>query len=174
MEPPGFEYLHTVSAISVTFAVTAALLTAVRQIKGGELSPADVHLVTTFMSAGFVACITALLPELFTLLTLSGRNLWVVASIVAALLHAAVIGRVQWERYKLSMHRAPPLVMLGFAGHWVTVLMLASNAVIQAQGIGLYAAAVTLSLGISMWLFVHRMGTLSRGQSDGDWDLRTK
>ena len=62
----------------------------------------DVHLLTTFMSAGFVECIAAVLPPAVNLFGMTDHALWTVASGCAALLYAVTIGRTQWERSKAS------------------------------------------------------------------------
>ena len=173
MELHGAEYLYNLSILAITFATVSALVTIVRQIKGGSLSMVDVHLLTTFMTAGFVQCIAAVLPPAFSLFGLSDRALWTIASGAAALLYAGTIARIQWERSKFSKKGFGPLVLVAFAGLWVSNLILIVNAVVPSvQGIGLYAGAITLSLGPSMWSFVRRIGTLGSHHSHGDWDLR--
>jgi hypothetical protein len=86
-----------------------------------------------------------------------------------------VIARIQWERSRLSTRRMPRMVMLGFAGHWLVALLLTANAVVaEVQSAAIYGAAITLSLAISMWLFVRRIGTLRAGNSVLDEDLMAK
>ena len=173
MELPGATYLYNLSILAITFAALSVLLTVVRQIIGGKLSGVDIHLVTTFVSAGFGQAIAAVLPPAVDLFGLAGPTLWAVASGTAAILSAAVIGRIQWERSKFATEGPEPLVVVSFVGLWLSVLMLGANALIPAiQGVGLHAAAVTLSLGAVMWAFVRRIASLGGDNAGGDWDLK--
>ena len=173
MELSGADHLHTLSILTITFATLSVLVAIVRQIKGGQLSMVDVHLLTTFVSAGFAQCLAAILPSAVALLGLSGRALWGVASGVAALLFAAVLIRIQWERRKFATLGLGSLVVVAFVGLWLSVLILIVNALVTSiQGIGLHAAAITLSFGTVMWSFVRRLASLGSQSSDGDWDLR--
>jgi hypothetical protein len=173
MDPAALGYLQNVAELSVTFAAVTILLPVVRQIKGGRLSAADIHLLMTFMTAGFVTALTALLPGMVGLLTIGGGTLWMIASGGAALLHGVAIVRIQMERRQLSMDRAPSMVIVGFASYWLAIVTFALNALpLPVQGVGPHSLAVTLCLGTSMWLFVRRIGTLRSGRSDEDWNLR--
>ena len=173
MELPGADHLYTLSILTITFATLSALVTVVRQIKGGQLSMVDVHLLTTFVSAGFAQCLAAILPSAVALLGLSGRALWGVSSGVAALFFAVVLIRIQWERSRFATLGLGSLVVVAFIGLWVSVLMLIANALVTSiQGVGLHAAAITLSLGTVMWSFVRRLASLASQSSEADWDLR--
>jgi hypothetical protein len=172
MDTDGAEYLYNLSILAVTFSATSTLVTVVRQIKGGSLSVADVHLLTTFMSAGFVACITAVLPGVFNLIDLSEESVWATSSGLAAVLWVAVLTRVVWERSRLAGQKIAPLVKLGFTAYGLAVLLLIVNAAVpELRGVGSYAAAITLSLGTTMWLFVRRIAILGRHTTREDWDL---
>jgi cytochrome c oxidase subunit IV len=116
MELPGSTYLFNLSLLAITFAAVSVLVMLVRQTMGGKLSKIDVHLVTTFVSLGFVQAISAVLPPAADLFGLSDRVLWAVASGPAALLLAAVFAHIQWERSKLTTERLAPLVVFAFAG----------------------------------------------------------
>ena len=173
MELSGSTYLFNLSLLAITFAAVSVLVMLVRQTMGGKLSKVDVHLVTTFVSLGFVQAISAVLPPAVDLFGLSDWVLWAVASGPAALLLAAVFAHIQWERSKLTTERLAPLVVFAFAGQWLAVLILAANAVVPAmQGVGPHAAAVTLSLGTAMWAFVRRIASLGGDKPSEDWDLK--
>jgi hypothetical protein len=46
-------------------------------------------------------------------------------------------------------------------GLWLIVATLLSNAAIPGvQGVGLFAAAMTALLALTMWIFVRKIGTL--------------
>jgi hypothetical protein len=173
MELQGADHLYTLSILAITFATVSALVTVVRQIKGGLLSMADVHLLTTFISAGFGLSVIGMLPPTASLLGLSGRALWGVASGTAALILAGVIIRTQWERRSFTAMKSGFLATVTFVGLWIAVLILVVNALVPSiQGTGLHAAAVTLALGTVMWSFLRRLASLGGNRSDGDWDLK--
>jgi len=172
MELAGSEYLYNLSLLALTFSALSVLVTVVRQINGGPLSAVDVYLVTTFTSAGFGQCFAAVLPPVVGLFGLTGQALWAVASGIAAILSAAVIARIQWERRKTEMGSLGSSLLVVFVALWLSVLILTVNAFVPAvQGIGLHAAAVTLSLGTVMWSFVRRIACLGGQRPRGEWDL---
>jgi hypothetical protein len=173
MDIPGVEYLYTLSIISVTFASLSALVAAIRQIKGGRLSMADVHFVTGFVSAGFAQSLAAILPPAIGLFSLSDRALWAFASGGAALLFAVVVFRIQSEQHKLATQGLRSSVIAAFVGLWLSVLTLIANAIVPSvQGVGLHAAAITLSVATVMWFFVRLLASLGGESPTGDWDLR--
>jgi hypothetical protein len=173
MELHGSTHLFNLSLLAITFAAVSVLVMLVRQTMGGKLSKVDVHLVTTFVSLGFVQAIIAVLPPTVDLLGLSGRALWATASGVSAVLLAAVWINIQWERAKFTMGRKSPVVVLRFALQWFAVMILAINAVIPTvQGVGLHSAAVMISLGTAMWAFVSRIASLGGDKPNEDWDLK--
>lgn len=173
MDLHGAEHLYTLSLLAITFATVSAFVTIVRQIKGGQLSVADVHLLTTYVSIGFAQCIAAMLPSAFSLLGLNGQPLWLLASGGSALIFIFVIIRIQWERRKLATGGLSALAIATFAGMWIVVLILTVNALaVSIQGVGLHAAAIILSLAIVMWSFLRKLISICSDRSDGDWDLK--
>jgi hypothetical protein len=172
MELPGAEYLYNLSILAVTFATVSALVTVVRQISGGSLTKVDIHLLTTFLSAGFAISIAAILPSLVNLFGLTLQVVWPVVSGMAAVLFAVLIARIQRERRMFAAMGLAPVSIVAFGGLWISVVILVINAApTPIQGIAPYAAAITLSLATVMWSFVHRIASLSRGDGRGDWDL---
>jgi hypothetical protein len=56
-----------------------------------------------------------------------------------------------------------------FAGLWLSVLILVANALVPTiQGVGPHAGAVTLALGMVMWAFVRRIGSLGDSKLNQD------
>ena len=173
MELHGSAHVFNLSLLAITFAAVSVLVMLVRQTMGGKLSNVDVHLVTTFVSLGFAQAIIAVLPPAADLLGLGGRPLWAVASGLSALMLAGVFAHIQWERAKFTTGSKNPLVVLAFSLQWLSVLVLLVNAVFPAiQGVGLHAAAVTLSLATAMWAFVRRIASLGGDHAGEDWDLK--
>jgi hypothetical protein len=172
MEAPASEYFYTLSILAISFAVASALVTAVRQIAGGSLSQIDIHLLTTFMSAGFVLCIAAMLPSAIGLFHVDEAPLWTIASIAAALATAAVIVRTQWQRRRLAALGLGRQTFIIFAALWLSVAMLGVNAIVLSlQGVALYAGAITLCLATVMWAFVRRIASLGDIEAQRDWHL---
>src|SRR5436189_7588 len=98
MELHGEVYLFNLSLLAITFTAVSALVMLLRQTMGGKLSNFDVYLLVTYISLGFVIVVGCLLPPLLTLFSPSPAILWLVASLVAALLLAsAVFSALRWR-----------------------------------------------------------------------------
>jgi hypothetical protein len=55
--------------------------------------------------------------------------------------------------------------------HWIDIVLMLTNALVPVvQGVGLYAAGLTLSLASVMWAFVRRVSSLLGEKPGGDWD----
>lgn len=172
MELHGSTHLFNLSLLAITFAAVSVLVMLVRQTMGGKLSKVDVHLVTTFVSLGFVQSIIAIMPPTIDLLGLSGSALWIVSSGLSSILLAIVWANIQRERAKFTTGKKSLVVKIRFALQWIAVIILATNAFAPViQGVGLHAAAVTLSLATAMWAFVGRIASLGGDQPHEDWDL---
>ena len=171
MDLPGEAYLFNLSILSITVAVVSALVMLVRQTMGGKLSNFDIFLIEAFVSWGFVVAGAAILPPLVSLFDPPPAILWATASGLAAVLLAAVVASIIVTRRRVSSEPMSALNVLTLAGHWIVVLLLAVNALVpQVQGIGLFAAALTLSMGLIMWAFVRRIASLLGETPSEDWD----
>jgi hypothetical protein len=171
MELPGTTYLFNLSLISITFTAVSALVMLVRQTMGGKLSNFDVYLITSYISFGFVLSLMAILPPLVSLYELSPALHWAIASGLAAILHAAVLGKIMKLRRAVSPEPWPSGVKLAFAIHGFALLLLIFNAVPTPwQGAHLFATSVTIAVADSLWSFVRRIASLLGDKPGEDWD----
>lgn len=173
MELHGEVYLFNLSLLALTFAAVSALVMLLRQTMGGKLSNFDVYLIATYVSLGFVIAAGALLPPLVALFEPSPRVLWAVSSGIAAVLLAGVMIIVIASRRKASAEPLSQAVAIIFAVHFLDAAILALNAVVPGlQGVGPFAAALTLSFFVLMLAFVRRIRSLLGDKPGEDWDPR--
>ena len=100
MELPGEVYLFNLSILAITFSAVSALVMLLRQTMGGRLSNFDLHLITAYVSGGFVVALNAILPPLLSLAEPSPAALWGVASgLAAAFLTLFVVGLIKKRRH---------------------------------------------------------------------------
>jgi hypothetical protein len=171
MELPGTAYLFNLSLISITFTAVSALVMLVRQTMGGKLSNFDVYLITSYISFGFVLSLMAILPPLVSLYEFSPAVHWAIASGLAAILHATVLGKIMKLRRAVSPEPWPFGVKLAFSIHGFTLLLLIFNAVPTPwQGAHLFATSVTIAVADILWSFVRRIASLFGDKPGEDWD----
>ncbi len=171
MEMPGETYLFNLSIIAVTVTAVSALVMLLRQTMGGKVSNFDIHLITSYVSVGFVVAINAILPPLVALGDPEPPVLWAVASGLAAIFLALVIGTMIKRRRRSVGAGAPFMVRLDWTLQATAILLLVVNAIVPAvQGVLLFAAALTFSLGVLMWSFVRRIASLLGDKPSEDWD----
>ena len=168
MDLPGESYLFNLSLVAMTFATVSALVMLIRQSLGGGLSKFDIHLLTTYISDGFVLSLIALLPPLVSFFMFPLSLVWTISSCLAVLLFLPVVVSVARRRRRASPNPAPLAVKASFAAHGLAILVFLINAVVLPwQGIHLFAAALTFSLAIVMWMFARRIASLF-GESKQD------
>ena len=166
MELPGTAYLFNLSLISITFTAVSALVMLVRQTMGGKLSNFDVYLITSYISFGFVLSLT-----LVSLYEFSPAVHWAIASGLAAILHATVLGKIMKLRRAVSPEPWPFGVKLAFAIHGFTLFLLVFNAVPTPwQGAHIFATSVTIAVADILWSFVRRIASLLGDKPGEDWD----
>ena len=170
-ELPGAIYLFNLSLLAVTFAVVSALVMLVRQTMGGRLTNFDVYLITSYVSFGFVIAFNAILPPLVFLFDPSPVVLWAIASGLAAVLHGGVLANNVKLRRRVSKEPMSWAVAGSFSTHGVVAAVLAINALVPpVQGVGPFAAALTVALAIMLWTFVRRISSLLGDKAGDDWD----
>jgi len=171
MELPGEAYLFNMSLLAMTFAAVSALVMLIRQSLGGDLSKFDIHLITTYISYGFVLSLIALLPPLVSFFMLPMNVVWTVSSCLAVLIFLPVLVSVMRRRRSASAKPAPVAVRISFVAHGAANLLFVVNAFVQPwQGIHLYAAALTLSIATAMWMFTRRIASLFGKMQTGGFD----
>lgn len=170
-ELPGAIYLFNLSLLAVTFAVVSALVMLVRQSMGGRLTNFDVYLISSYVSFGFVIAFNAILPPLIFLFEPPPVVLWAIGSGLAAVLHASVLANALKLRRRVSKEPMSWAVAGSFFTHGLVVAVLAANAFVRPiQGVGPFAAALTVALAIMLWTFVRRIASLLGDKPGEDWD----
>lgn len=173
MELPGEVYLFNLSLLALTFAAVSALVMLLRQTMGGKLSNFDVYLIVTYVALGFVIAAGALLPPLVALFDPSSRALWAISSGIAAIFLAGLMVNIVVWRHRASPEPLSRAVVAIFAVHFIDAGILALNAVIPGlQGVGPFAAALTLSFFMLMLAFVRRIRSLLGDKPGDDWNPR--
>jgi hypothetical protein len=173
MELHGEVYLFNLSLLAITFAVVSAVVMLLRQVMGGSLSNFDIYLIATYISFGFGIAICAVLPPLVSMFAPPAPILWLVSSMLSAALLAAMMVSVIAHRRRASPQPTSFGVKMSFAMHWIDIALMLINAIVPAvQGVGLFAAGLTLSLGSVMWAFVRRIASLLGEKPGEDWDPR--
>lgn len=171
MELPGSNYLYTLAMLGVGFASVSALIMILRQVMGGTISKFDILLIRNYIGTGFMIAIDSMLPPLVDLLSPSRPIVWSVASVAAAIPIAWFAVIYPMQRRAITGARPPLVVAFIDTVFWLVVAALLANATIPAvQGVGLFAAAMTVFLAIMFWAFVRRIGTLLGTQASSDWD----
>ena len=171
MDLPGEAYLFNLSLLAITFAAVSVLVMLMRQTMGGALSNYDVHLVTNYVSQGFVVAIGAILPSLIADFALSPATVWVVASGLAAVLLATCRVYLIRQRRKATTSAPPPFLMSVYVFQWMLVLLLVANAAVPGlRGVGLFKVALTLFLAAVMLAFVRRIASLLGVKPGDNWD----
>jgi hypothetical protein len=173
MDLPGEAYLFNLSLLAITFAAVSVFVMLLRQTMGGKLSNYDIHLVTTYVSQGFVVSLCAILPSLAADFVLSPTAAWAIASGLAAILLGSSRVYIQRRRSKTASGAPPPFLVFVYTANWLLVLLLVANAAVPAlQHAGLFKVALSLSLALAMLGFVRRVASLLGDKPSDDWDPR--
>ena len=136
------------------------------------MSKFDIFVTSNLIKVGFTVAINSMLPPLIDLISPARPTIvWSVASVVAAIPFAWVAATYPLQRRAITGVRPPLIVVFYDTGLWLIVATLLSNAAIPGvQGAGLFAAAMTALLALTMWIFVRKIGTLLGTQASSDWD----
>src|SRR5260221_9112892 len=102
MEMPGSTYLFNLSVVAMSFAAVSVLVMLIRQMMGGKLSNFDIHQIASYVGAGFMLTIAALLPSLISSFGFATAQMWALASGFAALLIAASTASVFAQRRRID------------------------------------------------------------------------
>lgn len=173
MNVPGEAYLFNLSMLAMTFAAVSVFVMLMRQTMGGKLSNYDIHLVTIYVTQGFIVALCAIVPSLIGDLPLSPKVFWAIASGFAAVLLGASRVYIQRQRSKIAKDGIPPFLVFVYASNWVLVALLVANAIIPPlQGVGLFKAALSLSLALAMLAFVRRIASLLGDMPSDNWNPR--
>ena len=99
MDLPGASYFYTLAQIGITFSGFAALLMALRQMRGSDLTKFQLWVTRAYVQSGLVTAMNAMLSPLLYGLGLSLDMTWQVASAFVAVQSLVLIGLVpkQWR-----------------------------------------------------------------------------
>jgi len=80
MDLPGASYFYTLAQIGITFSGFAALLMALRQMRGSEMSKFQLWVTRAYVQSGLVTAINAMLSPLLFGLGMTLDQTWQAAS----------------------------------------------------------------------------------------------
>jgi hypothetical protein len=85
MELPGSAYLYTLATLAMTFAGFCAIVIALRQTTGRDLSGFQIVLTRLYLESGLFSAAFCMLPPLLAVCGLSATTVWRVSSAIIAL-----------------------------------------------------------------------------------------
>lgn len=99
MDLPGASYFYTLAQIGITFSGFAALLMALRQMRGSHMSKFQLWVTRAYVQSGLVTAINAMLSPLLFGLGLTLEQTWQAASVFVAVqsLVLLLIAPSQWR-----------------------------------------------------------------------------
>jgi len=126
VEVKGAVLLYTLAGVSITFAGFSALLLAIRQAAGAQLSLLDRYLAKTVLTHLFVLTAGALLPPLVGLYDVAEGWIWRSSAVLFALPMLFLLLTYPHRRRKAVGKGPPPVVFAVFIvfGSAVIVAML--------------------------------------------------
>src|SRR5690349_24193392 len=110
MELQGSAYLYALATVSITFVGFSALLLVFRQTIGGRMTRYDAFFTLSFVQAGFIVAMGALLPPLLALYGLTDGIVWRASSAVDAALILAFVAAFPVRRRRATGSGAPAYV----------------------------------------------------------------
>ena len=163
--------MYNLSVVGIAFATVSALVSLLRQTMGGRMSDFDVYLLRTYVSAGLIVAITAVIPQLAALMHVPANAVWVVGSSVASLPVILFAGFNPIWRRKAVGPGMPVTIWVATALNWIAAGLLIANAAAPSlRDAGLHALALTIVLVTAMWAFARRIGSLIGRTPSEDWD----
>jgi hypothetical protein len=157
MEMPGSAYLYTLATLAMTFAGFCAIVIALRQTAGKDISGFDVVLTRLYLESGLFSAAFCMLPPLLAVCGLSETAVWRVSSGLIAAVLLCYGATYRMRRAAIVRGRVPrarwiPIV----ATSMLVVIALISNAAgfPYAPTIGPIAVAATWTLGCGATVFV--------------------
>jgi len=99
MDLPGTSYFYTLAQIGITFSGFSALLMALRQMRGSDLTKFQLWVTRAYVQCGLVTAMNAMLSPLLYGLGFSVEMTWQVTSVFVAVQSLVLIGMVpaQWR-----------------------------------------------------------------------------
>ena len=149
MDLPGASYFYTLAQIGITFSGFAALLMALRQMRGSEMSKFQLWVTRAYVQSGLVTAMSAMLSPLFYGLGLTLEETWQLASVFVAVQSFVLLGLVprQWREATARPMDTRVKIHIGF-GVLINALLL-----MNAAGWPYQPAGGLVMLAISWNLF---------------------
>ena len=99
MDLPGASYFYTLAQIGITFSGFAALLMALRQMRGADLSKFQLWVTRAYVQSGLVTAMNAMLSPLLFSLGMTPDQTWQAASVFVAVQSFVLLAMVprQWR-----------------------------------------------------------------------------
>ncbi len=100
MDLPGASYFFTLAQVGITFSGFAALLVAVRQMRGAGMGPFHLWVARSYVQSGMVTAVNAMLAPLLFGLGLEEKTTWQFTSVFVAVQSLVLIFLVpgQWRQ----------------------------------------------------------------------------
>jgi hypothetical protein len=131
VEVKGAILLYTLAGLMVTFAGFAALLLAIRQAAGAQLSVLDRFLAKTTLTNLFALTAGALLPPLLGLYGLTEGQVWRIAAVLFGLPMLLLLSSYPHRRRK-AVGKGPPRAIFA-------VFVVLGSAALAAMGVCVWA-----------------------------------
>ena len=164
MELQGSAYLYALATVSITFVGFSALLLVFRQTIGGRMTRYDAFFTLSFVQAGFIVTLGALLPPLLALYGLRDETVWRIASAVDAALILAFVAAFPARRRRATRGATPAYVWILLALQSLAGLDLVLAAAGKPLGpqAASFAAAMTAMLIASGIAYLAALGLVFR------------
>jgi len=126
MDLPGASYFYTLAQIGITFSGFAALLMALRQMRGSEMSKFQLWVTRAYVQAGLVTAMNAMLSPLIYGLGLTLDLTWQMASAFVGVQSFVLLGMVpgQWREATARPMDVRVKVHIGFGVLINTLLVM--------------------------------------------------
>jgi hypothetical protein len=100
MDLPGASYFYTLAQVGITFSGFAALLVAVRQMRGSGMNPFHLWVARSYVQSGMVTAVNAMLAPLLYGLGFGEETTWQLTSVFVAVQSIVLISLVprQWRQ----------------------------------------------------------------------------
>lgn len=149
MDVKGAVLLYTLAGLCVTFAGFSALLLAIRQAAGAQVSVLDRYLAKTLLIHLFLVTAGALLPPLLALFDIAEAAVWKISAVLFGLSMLSHLLTYPHRRRKAVGKGPPPRVFAIFVGlgSAVTAAML----VYILCGLRYEAAAYVTALAVNFF-----------------------
>jgi hypothetical protein len=129
MDLPGASYFYTLAQIGITFSGFAALLMALRQMRGAAMSKFHLWVARSYIQSGMVTAMNAMTAPLLYALGLSLDMTWRVASAIIAAQAVAliVLAPKQWQ--SVTAMKVPTRLKIHVASGLLINIVLLLNAI---------------------------------------------